>query len=145
MSSLSNGFLWTKSFSLCNENHVSRYQIFTSCESAVSPEGMHDHEQACPGWELWGVAVRGGQLCNVAASLNLWGERGEDRGTASSGHLDAAVNVCVGQGAGIKAEKGTWMWILKAPALLHFRRLKSKPRVRSQCDRNSQSFQNGAG
>lgn len=73
MSSLSNGFLWTKLFSLCTRmtNSLIWYQIFMSHKCAVSPEWVHDQKQTWQGWKLRGVAARGEQLFSVAASLNL--------------------------------------------------------------------------
>lgn len=64
MSSLSNGFLWTKLFSLCTRmtNRLIQYQIFMSHKCSVSPEWVHDHKQTLQGWKLRGVAARGEQL-----------------------------------------------------------------------------------
>lgn len=149
MSSLSNGFLWTTLLSLRTRmtNRLIRYQIFMSHKCAVSPEWVHDQKQTRQGWQLRGVAARGEQLFSVAAALKLWGERWEDR---EIGHLllcpspNAAASVCVGQEAGMKGEKGAWMWMLRAPALLTSGG--SKPTgVWAQHHRNSQSLQNGAG
>lgn len=149
ISSLSNGFLWTTLFSLRTRmtNCLIRYQIFMSHKCAVSPEWVHDQKQTHQEWQLRGVAARGEQLFSVAAALKQWWERGEDR---EIGHFllcrspNAAANVCVGQEAGMKGEKGACMRMLGAPALLPSGG--SKPTgVRAQHHRNSQSLQNGAG